>query len=64
MLGDKSDRLRVTTEQWSTMGDDDEYSSIRSSKSKIDSGGTDEKVESRSQEDKWNLEGMGIRTVM
>ena len=25
---DKSGRLRVTTEQWSSTGDDDEYSSI------------------------------------
>ena len=38
MLGAKLDRLRVTTEQWSTTGDDVEYSSIRSSKSEIDLG--------------------------
>ena len=45
MLRDKLDRLRVTTEWWSTTGDDDEYSSSRSSKSEIDLGGTDRKVE-------------------
>ena len=44
MLRDKLDRLRVTTEWWSTTGDDDKYSSIWSSKSKIDLGETDRKV--------------------
>ena len=45
MLRDKLDRLGVTIKQWSMTRDDDEYSSIQSSKSKIDLGGTDEKVE-------------------
>ena len=45
MLRDKLDRLRVTSERWSTTRDNDEYSSIRSSKSEIDLGGTDRKVE-------------------
>ena len=44
MLGNKSGRLRVTTEQWSMTMDNSEYSSIQSSKSKINLGETDEKV--------------------
>ena len=35
----------VTTEWWSMTGDNDEYSSSWSSKSKINLGGTDKKVE-------------------
>ena len=45
MLGDRLGRLRVTTEQWSTTRDDNKYSSSQSSKSEIDLGGTDRKVE-------------------
>ena len=45
MLGDKSHRLGVTTKRWSTTRDDNKYSSIRRSKSKIDLGGIDRKVE-------------------
>ena len=44
MLRDKWDRLRVTIEWWSTTGEDDKYSSIQSSKSKVNLGGTDKKV--------------------
>ena len=45
MLGDKLDRLGVTTEQWSTTGDNNKYCSIWGSKSEIDLGGMDKKVE-------------------
>ena len=37
---------------------------FQSSKSEVDLGGTDRKVEWGSWEDKWNLDGMGIKTVM
>ena len=64
MLGDKSDRLRVTTKQWSMTGDDNEYSSIWSSKSEIDLGGNRQEGRVKELRGQVELEGMGIRTVM
>ena len=44
--------------------DNSEYSSIQSSNSKVGLGRMDKKVKWGSWEDKGNLEGMGIKTVM
>ena len=63
MLRDKLDRLGVTTEQWSMTRDDNEYSSIWSSKSKIDLGGNGREGQVKESRGQVELEDMDVKTV-